>query len=550
MRDHRPGDGLGDAHRRLSHLARPSNLAILAFAAIAALVIWQYSSIDVFGNDAAQYISVSDTFAATGRLATTTLYYELHHNLGMPAAQTVWPPGYPLLIGSLERLTGADSVELIRVVNAFAHLFSVILLYATLLRLCERRAIAAFLAACYALHAYSLYLAATGLSEPLYTLLGLAVAFGLVRTFESGIRPGWLLVAGSAAALACLVRYQALVCAVALGLAVLCVCLNRRLGTRRALAWAALSVAPFLVTFALIVARNLAIANSVTGGPQVPGGGQPLLPLLVELARDVMQLMPGALKPVSLALRLLLLGALGWLVVLSLRIILTSGWSREPRGDTRLALTIYGGAFAAGTVALIVLLALGTSAYTIELRYLMPTVPALIVGFAALLTEGDRRFVTPGGRVLGGALALGLVGVTAVNLLGWHENLETREHDSLRHVLAVETRDGVTMQNLLARAAANGGPVMSNQSQQLHLALREPTLGVPERRLSARQWRDADLQRLARRFDVHYIILFKKRPLGGGDGRNDYVLPLAQQQPKWTRTVFSTPEVELLEIAR
>lgn len=515
---------------------------------MAALVIWQFSSVDVFSNDAAQYVSVSDTYASTGQLATTTLHYELHHNLGMPAVQTVWPPGFPLLIGSLERLTGADSVDLIRTVNALAHLLSVLVLFSILRRVCERRAVVILVTAVYAFHAYSLYLAATGLSEPLYTLCLLSVALGLSRFFDDRLRIGWLLFAGGMAGLACLIRYQALVCAGALALSILVVSLRRGLGPLRSFGWAALSVAPFVLVFAGLVLRNLAITQSITGGPQVPGG-QALVPVLVQLARDLLQVIPGPLKLPSIGFRFLLIGSVAVLLVQSLLTIRVIGWSPDSRSDARLALVSYGITLSVGTALLIVLLALKTTVYGIEFRYLAPTVPPLLVALTALLTQGDRSSVSTSYLWLGRTVAAALVAVTLINLLGWHAALQKR-HDvaSLREILNAETSAGVSAATLLSSSAGTGAPLLSNQSQQLHLALRKPTLGVPERRLSARTWSDADLHSLAQRFDVRYIVLFKKRPLGGLQGDNDYVLPLAHQRPDWTRSVLSTPELELLEV--
>lgn len=522
--------------------------ASLLLACASALIIWHYSSVDVFGNDAAQYVSVSDTYATTGKLATTALYYELHHNLGMPAAQTVWPPGIPLLIGSLERLTGADSVDLIGAVNALAHLLSVVMLYSILTRIIERRRIAIFLTACYAFHAYSLYLAATGLSEPLYTLCLLSVALGLSRALEREVRIGWFLFAACLAGVACLVRYQSLVCAGALALSVLVVCLRRGLGPLRSFSWAALAVVPFALVFGGLVLRNLEITQTITGGPAV-SGGQPLVPILMELARDLLQVASGPLKPFSLGFRLLLIGAVAVLVVQSLLRIRADGWARDSRSDVRLGLIVYGITLSVGTALLIVLLALKTAVYAVELRYLIPTVPTLLIAVAGLLAWDDRRFASASGKWLGGAVAASLVALTLMSLSGWHTVLKSR-HDvaSLRQILDTELRDGTSVASMLAASAGNGAPLMSNQSQQLHLALRKPTLGVPERRLSARRWNEADLHRLARRFNVNYIVLFKNRPLGGAHGSNDYVLPLAQQRPAWTRSVLSTPDLELLEV--
>src|ERR1700719_2614267 len=140
----------------------PSTSAVTAcawlLAIAAATLIWTHSDVGSFMNDAAQYVSTSDTFAHTGQLATTTLYYELQHALGMPATQTVWPPGFAVLIGGLERLTGIDSIELIRAVNALAQGVAVLLLFGLLAHLCRRSWVAIALTGCYALHTFSLSL--------------------------------------------------------------------------------------------------------------------------------------------------------------------------------------------------------------------------------------------------------------------------------------------------------------------------------------------------------------------------------------------------------
>jgi hypothetical protein len=210
---------------------------------------------------------------------------------------------------------------------------------------------------------------------------------------------------------------------------------------------------------------------------------------------------------------------------------------------------VYGFALSVGTTALITALAFATSAYAIELRYLMPTVPALVIAVAALIAHDSHRFASPSRKWLGGAVAASLVALTLMNLGVWRAALASH-HDvaSLRKILDTELPNGMNAVSMLARAADTDAPLMSNQSQQLHLALRKPTLGVPERRLSERRWSDDDLHRLAQRFDVRYIVVFTRRPLGGAHGRNDYIWQLARERPDWARHVLSTPDLEVLAV--
>jgi len=119
-------------------------VALLTLFWVAAVVgvLTLLASSDYFSNDAAQYWSVISNLLEGRGLKTSAVYYEVQAAHGMPAHQTVWPPGLPLLAAGLAWSTGMDGVHAIVILNALAHGATALLIYWLVWRL-RRSAIAA-----------------------------------------------------------------------------------------------------------------------------------------------------------------------------------------------------------------------------------------------------------------------------------------------------------------------------------------------------------------------------------------------------------------------
>lgn len=71
------------------------NVGAYMFVAVALIVVFlmRSASTDYYSNDAAQYWSTISNLLQGRGLKTSAVYYEVQAVHGMPAHQTVWPPG-------------------------------------------------------------------------------------------------------------------------------------------------------------------------------------------------------------------------------------------------------------------------------------------------------------------------------------------------------------------------------------------------------------------------------------------------------------------------
>jgi len=276
-------------------------LACLVFIAVVCLL----ASPGLISNDGGQYISTAEQILNGGGIRTTTVYYEVQSQFGMPAHQTMWPPGVPGLLALVVMLTGLSYVFAFTLMNALAHIASVIILYRTLnYFLSGNKPVAAFAAILYLLYVWALNTIVGGNTEPLFTFFLVAGSGALFRAARHpDNKLGWWLLASVCVGMSCTVRYQGVTFIGALaviGLAELIRCQWAGAAWARVVALGA----PATLIFGALIARNLALTGRMTGGPtnergltleeyilqtqwsitEILGGGQGMLFWLAVLA--------------------------------------------------------------------------------------------------------------------------------------------------------------------------------------------------------------------------------------------------------------------------
>lgn len=518
-----------------------------SFVVIAVLVtvviLYSMTADRYLSNDSAQYLSTISQLLQGHGLKTTAIYYEVQAVAGIPGPQTVWPPGIALLGALAVYATGLDSINAMSLVNSIAHGLTVLLLYWILLQLGIGRRIAGFISLSYLGYWLAWPLALSSLSEPVYTLALLAVSACLLKAFDrAALNRNWLILASLTVTAALLIRYQAVVIVISLCLTVFFT-LVRHMRIPGALVLATLLGVPALLVFLVLTIRNLHITGVLTGGPSA-GEANRLTDIAIQLKQALIAIIGAGDSPYTrIAALILVLALVSWFGMAFYR----GGW-RFPREDKSRAVAMYGFSATFLTCLLVIGLSARTTVYVNEARYFSVLLPLFIVSMAAFrpATESAHPFQhqrAPSGLL--GIAAAALVFLVIVNAKSqWGQPLYEVNAEALRKQLDYRV-DGEPIIDLLRNAASLSTPVMSNQPQMMHIILRRPTVGVPEKRLTAHDWNSQEILALANKFQVEWLCILRKSPIGAEDGSEDYLWQLVGHEPAYLEKILMNDSVAL-----
>ena len=156
-------------------------------------------------NDGIQYISTAKNWLAGNGFATDTLMYTPHFQGNLPAAQTVWPNGYPFAIALLMKL-GIEIHVASFTLNHLAHAMAAIIMWLLLQKMGVGRFFATVCTfAFYCMSMPWAYVSA-GMTEPVFTTLLLSALLFLPNPKHSTL-PAWIL-CGAIIAAAIYVRFS------------------------------------------------------------------------------------------------------------------------------------------------------------------------------------------------------------------------------------------------------------------------------------------------------------------------------------------------------
>ncbi|MFM1814464.1 MAG: hypothetical protein RLZ98_1159 [Pseudomonadota bacterium] len=520
-------------------------MPVVLAAAVVAMLLVTFASADHYTNDAAQYLSGVYHLLAGDGLRTSAIYFEVQANQGVPAIQTVWPPGLPLVVAAVVWLTGLDAITATVFTNALAHAATACLIAWIMLKLSLNRVWSIAVGICYAAYVPAWRLVLSGLAEPIYLLLIAASLAALMKAFDEGkdAVPAWLAIAASCIGMGAWFRYQAIFHIVPLGLLILYAFL-RRDSAIRAVLRTSLVCLPGALIFLVLIARNWLVAGSLSGA-----GSSSTSNSLSDLVSQGLWVVLNLLGVVD---GLTKLAAVAVLVLVALWSIF---YAKERGSNFRLAFdmrgatafyAISGGLF---TAAVIVGLALRSNFYLLEARYFLSSGILFLIGLYALSASFGRTAAVPRfSRILGIAAGTSVVLLLAAQVFHFVSRAGAPGESALiRQHLATPYRDG-TVASFLKASASSRSPVLSNQSQLLHIAIGRATFGIPERRLTARTWGSEDIYAVARRLGVSHAVIFKTMPLGAKDGTTDYVWRLARSRQGWLSPLLETDQIVLYRI--
>ncbi len=539
-------------HRRRSN--RVVILAAVLVIVLSAAALFSQISSDYLSGDGSQYLSVADHLLAGEGLTTTTLVYPSQLDQGLPAHQTIWPPGLPIAAAAVALGLSIDAANAIGIVNIAAHTAAALLLLWAAVHLLHSKLIAAALGFGYMLYWASWSLALSGMAEPLFIAALIGAAACLIKSDKPDSRGApWLIGASILMAAAILVRYQAVPFVAAFGAGEL-VGRLRETGPVRAFFEAGLAVLPAVIAFGAVVARNFWAVGSIRGGSEASEGysAQEIGFFLLSAGHELLGGEAGPLAEAAAVAGLLALLLIGVIVFFLQRRPLPGIAGKE----ALLVFCVLGTAL--NLVLILVRLASTSTCCFLPARFLLPSVPLLLI---ALMALAPRQETEPSGQGAAGrdnmsravrglaiicALAVAIVLVTnSLRQIHW---LETRSPPARLAMILKTPYEGETLRNFLADKASLSSPLLSNQSQALYALLRKPTIGVPMARFATKSWTSEDIQALAARFGVAYLVAFPKIPYGPSRDQ-DYVLQMLDHDPEFLTPLLVTGDIALFRVS-
>jgi hypothetical protein len=224
------------------------------------------------GNDAYQYLSVADNFCNGHGLATSLVYFDTERSHGLiPAPMTWFPPGYPMLVGSLCRL-GADPVGAARLVSCLSFSITAGLLAWTLSLLQIAPLWRWASSILFVANAVALQYASSVSTDSLFMMLSTASVAALVwaedRALPGRVAAARVVIAFFVAGVSYWLRYAGLFLIAGLAGYALCILTQRGRGPRGSV-WF-YSVLLSAVIAASLMLRNWRVVGSWMGGNNMP----------------------------------------------------------------------------------------------------------------------------------------------------------------------------------------------------------------------------------------------------------------------------------------
>jgi hypothetical protein len=486
-----------------SHRHRTLTAGLVLFAGVCLGCWLTYDPLWV-ANDTTQALSVVRHLLSGKGVKTDIIYYEEQYATGqIPAPQTVFPPGFPVLIATATRL-GLPISDAAYIVSSLCFAGVAVLLFWGALRMGQSLSGATLLSICWCGCVQCWNNTWVMMSEmPFITLTFLSLLLFPVGRSRS---PRWLFASGCAAAGAFTVRYAGVFWFITVAGYFGVELLRRRqwIVLKEAITWGAVP----LLTLTALFWRNHVLSGEWTGGNPL-GDQRPFALSIWELYQSVALTLGWAKS------RLLAGG--GAELALAATCAFTTFWiirnwqsvSVRPPGQGAAVIPPWiwlSGAYALVTVGLLVYLDT-RSPVGLSPRKLLPLLPFWLLLVGGMLSRisinssSARTEFTAIGLLLAAAIVWGQANVLS--------HVTTESHPTVRIARTLEASiDSETLHELLRRETSEPAPLLTNEPHSVNYLLERPVLGLPESDYSDRVWTEPEVLRIVEAYSVKHVALF------------------------------------------
>ncbi|HTS64378.1 MAG TPA: glycosyltransferase family 39 protein [Candidatus Acidoferrales bacterium] len=483
-------------------------IALCAAALVAAtLVSGPHAELPHIAPDSCQYLSAAHHLRTAHRMETSLVHFDTERSQGrIPAKLTWFPPGYPAAIAFASALaggyeTGALWISMLSFVLVTMGLWH-------LMRLLDpSRWAAAAATLCWIANSHALYASGAALSEPLFTLLGIANLLLLLHADAShNNRRAWLYWTAAAvtAGLSYWVRYAGLLF-LAANLAVLCArVMSGKVSRRIAVTAAATAI---LLAVPLMI-RNLVLVGDWRGGNNIPFS-RPLRAFAADTPKVWYHLVLGDASASRLGLpaALVSIGLIGLGAVTWMKTMRSAGYplrQRIPLPAARgwIVLTVFMTYVSGMTVIA------QRSVISYIPRMYVPVLPHLIALMVISVSLAIRHLPSRGWQrqFTAGMAACILIGYLTGNVISSGAN-PPDAFQQTEEALFARDASGLSMQGLITREIGGNAAIAATNGQTVGYLLKRPTLSLVGRPFSSVTWNEPMLRAEMARFGAKYLLL-------------------------------------------
>jgi hypothetical protein len=517
-------------------------LWMLAVALLSILYV-HYKGVGL-SNDSYQYLSIAENFHNHANIATSIVHFDTESARGtLPAAETTFPPGYPITFSSLywAHLKPETAGWL---VSMFSMIGVVPLLWWGSSIIGASRGLRRLAIAAWVLNSQTIIFSSGVFSEALFTALILA---GVVLLIFSETHSGDLgrlavSVAMVLTGISYWVRYAAILVVAGLIAYLGWLVLIR---SSRLRIWC-FSLLPCFALVASGMIRNTRLAGTWRGGNDLVVH-KSILRTFILFKGVCYHLLFGDRKAgLATGVVLTVLGIVGIIVIL---------FARGRRFDYR--------AFLGFPIPLSIVLLTGYTAGMIYLgtvtmisfgtRYFVPMFPEFILLCTALLVHlGPVELGTRNRRFLSLFAVAAISGYAYENALSLIRTANVPPHAVLAEFFAEPGPDGSSLSHWIDERLPGDAPILAVDGQATAYVLRRPVVSMVPKAFSSRTWDEMEARRTMRVYSAKYLITYPG--LGSVDAPEQDESRFLQalndgENPSWLIPIVRTNHVAIFEIS-
>jgi hypothetical protein len=492
-------------------------------------------------DDSFQYLSAAHQLRSTHRVATSLVHFDTERSHGtIPAPLTWFPPGYPFAIAVVSSIGFSyETAALLISIASFVLVTGG--LWCLMRKLDTSRWAARAAVLCWLTNSYALEYSVSALSEPMFTVFGLASLLFLVHTDETGASTHnglcWIGSAAMAGA-SYWVRYAGFLWALTC-LTLLLVQIIARGSTRKPSRLSAIVAGASLLLFLMpLMVRNVTLVGDWRGGNNT-AAAMSISRFVTDTPRILPHLIFGnaSVSQLWFPMVLMSIGLIGLCVtwrrakvarhrtsireVMSVLPLVTNG---------RIVLAAFL-IYSAGIAAIAV-----RSVISYSPRMYVPVLPHLIALLACGIAFFIRRLrVGTYSRLVPAMVLCLLLGYVIGNSIS-RISLGPDQYERTEEAMLRPDEAGSSIKQLLDLELKAGEVIAATNGQAAGYVLNHATLSLVGRPYSLVTWNAPKLRMELARFAVTHLLVFRDIALDPVIGQSPFLAGLAAgQSPPWLR---------------
>jgi len=504
--------------------------------------------------DVAQYTSVAKNILIGNGIYTDIIVYEQQYKTELlPAPQTVFPPGYPLLI-ALISLFGISSIDSVFLVSALSFSLIPIILYKIARKSGFDYKLSILTGLSWLFIGFAWVFTLGGLSEISFVFFTLTSVYCLLEGCEVGQKQQlfWILVAAVFASFAFLVRYTGIFYILSVCILLTINSFLNRNSIRNLIVFCIVT----FITIAVLFMRNYFVIGTYSGGPELDSTTS-LIGVIKHLYWATGKLFGfydnGIMSAViQLSLILVLVSSL---IILSIRIKnIGIKLLIYKKGNVKNICGVLAGIYLLVTLIALAYLGIMKDEDYMNYRYIFPILPfafilLMYIYVNSFYSKSNTSYTIQNIVVVIISITL-LFGQIRTFIVEYKEVSSDNRHSIIKNELKQKINNESLLE-FLQRTTNVNHPIISTNGQFLYLLLERPILDLTPSKFTNTVWTSDVVERVVKKYQVKYIVFFHKlfEPMHSINKNKKFFVDLKNnRQPSWLNIIYDKGGIRLYKV--